>query len=94
MHACLELIANSEQDLSTLTARRLLTYEKIAEPELDKNHLLNEEIADFRLKYALDFIFQLLLTQHFIFHADFLQVVRKQDKNERLSGLSYVKLDD
>ncbi|XP_048007128.1 LOW QUALITY PROTEIN: tRNA (guanine(10)-N2)-methyltransferase homolog [Leguminivora glycinivorella] len=35
-HPCLELVANSEQVLSRLTARRLLTYEKIREPDGDE----------------------------------------------------------
>ena len=31
-HECLRLLANSEQVLSTYVCRRLLTYEKVAEP--------------------------------------------------------------
>lgn len=34
-HPCLELIANSEQILSNYTSRRLLTYKKVKEPEVD-----------------------------------------------------------
>lgn len=50
VHPCLKLVANCEQTLSKHTARRLLTYEKIAE---DKDSTLNPEDvpSDFRQKY-------------------------------------------
>lgn len=56
-HACLKLIANSEQELSALTSRRLLTFEKIAEPGVEHIYDTNEEITDFRLKYICRFRF-------------------------------------
>lgn len=44
-------MANSEQILSKLTSRRLLTYEKISEP-LENTSTGNENnIMDFRMKY-------------------------------------------
>lgn len=44
-------MANSEQILNKHTSRRLLTYEKISEPELvPLNHCRND-ISDFRTKY-------------------------------------------
>lgn len=46
----MKLIANSEQILSSLTSRRLLTYEKIAEPT-DTNDDVIEQIDDFRAKF-------------------------------------------
>lgn len=57
-HSCLELVANSEQNISALTSRRLLTYEKIAEPVVaDAEHTteitvadVDESVSDFRSK--------------------------------------------
>lgn len=49
---CLQLVANSEQYLSTIAARRLLTYEKIAESDA-KNGAENvsDILNDFRFKF-------------------------------------------
>lgn len=51
---CLQLVANSEQYLSSIAARRLLTYEKIAEPGTTINNG-TENVADilddFRFKF-------------------------------------------
>lgn len=51
-HESLKLLANSEQVLSTYVCRRLLTYEKIAEPEsvLSENPSSSYEF-DFRERY-------------------------------------------
>lgn len=46
----MKLVANSEQVLSLLTSRRLLTYEKIAEPCADCDDVF-EQIGDFRAKF-------------------------------------------
>lgn len=49
-HPCLKLVGNCEQTLSKATSRRLLTFEKIKEP--NKMDLLqNVDIMDFREKY-------------------------------------------
>lgn len=50
-HSCFELIANSEQDISAVTSRRLLTFEKIAEPCSDVIEKVIDEMPDFRLKF-------------------------------------------
>lgn len=34
MHPCFQLVANSEQILTTYTSRRLLTLEKLQEPQV------------------------------------------------------------
>lgn len=47
----LKLIANSEQHLSTIVARRLLTYEKIAEPTADDLENVENLQNDFRPKF-------------------------------------------
>lgn len=45
-------MANSEQILSKLTSRRLLTYEKVTEPIEQEASIENENsIMDFRMKY-------------------------------------------
>lgn len=51
-HKSLQLVANSEQDISAISARRLLTYEKIAEPSDHQQEESNnsEIIAEFRNK--------------------------------------------
>lgn len=46
----MKLVANSEQVLSSLTSRRLLTYEKIAEPN-DTTDEIVEGLGDFRAKF-------------------------------------------
>lgn len=46
----MKLVANSEQVLSSLTSRHLLTYEKIAEPSADCDDVI-EQIDDFRAKF-------------------------------------------
>ncbi|XP_026759576.2 tRNA (guanine(10)-N2)-methyltransferase homolog [Galleria mellonella] len=50
-HPCLKLVANSEQVLSKLTSRRLLTYEKIHDevPDVPIDH--NGGVHNFREKY-------------------------------------------
>lgn len=50
-HSCFEIISNSEQVLSGFTSRRLITYEKIAEP--DDNEVLSCDTngIDFRSRY-------------------------------------------
>lgn len=48
---CLKLVANSEQILSSIAARRLLTYEKIAEPTSNGVENRNDIRDDFRLKF-------------------------------------------
>lgn len=48
---CLKLIANSEQYLSSIASRRLLTYEKIAEPTSDDVDRINSVNDDFRTKF-------------------------------------------
>lgn len=50
-HPCLRLIANSEQPLSKVTSRRLLTYEKFKHPSIDELKLDDGSIQDFREKY-------------------------------------------
>jgi hypothetical protein len=49
-HSCLQLVANSEQVLSKVTSRRLLTFEKIRHPTLEEAQD-ESEITDFRKKY-------------------------------------------
>lgn len=44
------MVANSEQYLSSIAARRLLTYEKIAEPENGAENV-SEILNDFRFKF-------------------------------------------
>lgn len=48
-HRCLELIANSEQDISALASRRLLTYEKITNYTEDDRQTF-EDFSSFREK--------------------------------------------
>lgn len=48
---CLKLIANSEQYLSSIASRRLLTYEKISEPTLEGVESINNVNDDFRTKF-------------------------------------------
>lgn len=49
-HSCFTLISNSEQNISALTSRRLLTYEKVSEPDEDAVETVVDEITDFRTK--------------------------------------------
>lgn len=49
-HNCLRLVANSEQTISSVTSRRLLTYKKIAQPSEDEQFVSANEIPDFRQK--------------------------------------------
>uniref|UniRef100_A0A1Y1KZH7 Uncharacterized protein n=4 Tax=Photinus pyralis TaxID=7054 RepID=A0A1Y1KZH7_PHOPY len=49
-HQCVKLVSNSEQVLSKYTSRRLLTFEKICEPQEENSNGANT-IADFRNKY-------------------------------------------
>ncbi|KAK5650812.1 hypothetical protein RI129_001841 [Pyrocoelia pectoralis] len=49
-HECVKLVSNSEQVLSKYTSRRLLTYEKICEPNEENLNSANT-IANFRNKY-------------------------------------------
>ncbi|XP_076275564.1 tRNA (guanine(10)-N(2))-methyltransferase TRMT11 [Rhynchophorus ferrugineus] len=51
IHPCLKLMANSEQVLSKVTSRRLLTYEKERHPTLDEQNIEHISIQDFREKY-------------------------------------------
>lgn len=48
---CLQLVANSEQYLSSIAARRLLTYEKISEPGTTGTENDLEILDDFRFKF-------------------------------------------
>lgn len=50
-HPCLKLVANSEQVLSKLTSRRLLTYEKIQDEIADMHVDLSAATINFREKY-------------------------------------------
>ncbi|KAL3279515.1 hypothetical protein HHI36_017024 [Cryptolaemus montrouzieri] len=50
-HPCLKLIANSEQILSKLTSRRMLTFEKMEEPPENQQEIKFNGILDFREKY-------------------------------------------
>lgn len=54
-HGCLELVANSEQNISALTSRRLLTYAKIAELPADadagRKRDAVESVGDFRTRF-------------------------------------------
>ena len=50
-HECLQLVANSEQVLSTYVCRRLLTYEKISDLE-DAGNVDGAKVAE---KYEFDF---------------------------------------
>ncbi|CAH1975401.1 unnamed protein product [Acanthoscelides obtectus] len=50
-HPCLELVSNSEQTLSKVTSRRLLTFEKTREPTEDELDEYPVDIMDFREKY-------------------------------------------
>lgn len=47
----LKLIANSEQVLSSIAARRLLTYEKIKEPDTDDLEIIDNIRDDFRPRF-------------------------------------------
>lgn len=47
----LKLIANSEQVLSSIAARRLLTYEKISEPATDDLEIIDNIRDDFRPRF-------------------------------------------
>lgn len=47
-HPCMQLVSNSEQVLSRLTARRLLTYMKTAEPTPDTTVDSNGGAHNFR----------------------------------------------
>lgn len=49
--SCFKLIANSEQLISNLTSRRLLTYEKIAEPNEESMKEFEHSMADFRKQF-------------------------------------------
>ncbi|KAJ3664594.1 hypothetical protein Zmor_000150 [Zophobas morio] len=51
-HPCLDLVANCEQVLSKVTSRRLLTFEKIRQPEASELNL-ECNITDFREKYFI-----------------------------------------
>lgn len=55
-HDCLQLLANSEQVLSTYVCRRLLTFEKVKEPvDSESNEIENGEEKygfDFRERYV------------------------------------------
>lgn len=50
-HPCLKLVANCEQVLNKITARRLLTFEKIRDTSEEQEKLNENEITDFREKY-------------------------------------------
>ncbi|KAG4067199.1 hypothetical protein HA402_000190 [Bradysia odoriphaga] len=51
-HNSLQLVANSEQDISAISSRRLLTYEKVSEPcDEPEGTNSNEIIAEFRNKF-------------------------------------------
>ncbi|CAG9859883.1 unnamed protein product [Phyllotreta striolata] len=50
-HPCFTLTANSEQGLSKVTSRRLLTFEKIREPTVEEMQQYTCNISDFREKY-------------------------------------------
>lgn len=57
-HRCLELLANNEQNISSLTSRRLLTYQKLAEldanaasAETTKRAETRESVRDFRTRF-------------------------------------------
>nr|CAI5823397.1 unnamed protein product [Callosobruchus analis] len=50
-HPCLQLVSNSEQTLSKVTSRRLLTFEKAREPTVDEMDEHQVDIMDFREKY-------------------------------------------
>lgn len=52
-HECLQLLANSEQVLSTYVCRRLLTYEKISEERDLPSDKTTEQLA--QEKYEFDF---------------------------------------
>lgn len=47
----MRLLANSEQTLSSICARRLLTYEKIAEPDQDHLENIDKIKDDFRDRF-------------------------------------------
>lgn len=52
-HCCLQLVGNSEQDISSISSRRLLTYEKVTELEECDPHeetTNSEIIGEFRNK--------------------------------------------
>lgn len=49
-HRCLKLVANSEQDISLITSRRLLTYEKIAEFDGTQSIQMCDSVGEFRTK--------------------------------------------
>lgn len=50
-HGCLNLVSNSEQPLSGITSRRLLTYEKVEEYSDDVESSTREDILEFRPRY-------------------------------------------
>lgn len=68
MHRCLNLVSNCEQKLSTFTSRRLLTYEKIKEPEL-------HEVGAFTVSYGAAF------REKFYRHAQKLQKERAENRH-------------
>lgn len=50
-HPCLKLVANCEQVFNKITARRLLTFEKVSQSNEVESPNLENEIIDFREKY-------------------------------------------
>lgn len=53
-HPCLKLVANSEQILTKIISRRLLTFEKVRHlnpSDAPEVHSINQKISDFRGKY-------------------------------------------
>lgn len=50
-HSSLQIVANSEQILSGYSSRRLITYEKIAEPTDDGLNVCDSNGIDFRSRY-------------------------------------------
>lgn len=50
-HGCLKIVSNSEQPLSGITSRRLLTYEKVKEYSEDVESSTKEVILEFRPRY-------------------------------------------
>lgn len=88
-HNCLKLISNCEQDISALTSRRLLTFEKISNARpLDthtqcnqktKSDVVAETVGDFRSKFVYNyFTISIQVNKHFFL--DFLHMKKKADK--------------
>lgn len=72
LHPCLQIISNCEQTLSSHTSRRLITMEKIKEPEVCAFYSFNRA-TQFKHKFMCDA--PTSTTQSYSFHPQFLACV-------------------